>query len=142
MQNPLTNFKSPLVVISSFESERKLIVLVQKAAANVFPYLFILIVLSTCLRDVVLHDLEGGSDALWVPFCLFASVCLICHCSPGYSYSSLHMLTIKALLRSLGEKWRLILIWRIMEIEEGFIRRARGLRSITPFSISIHEFKM
>ena len=64
LQNPLTNFKSPLVIISSFKSERKLIVLVQKAATNVFPYLFILIVLSTCLRDVPLHDLEGGSDTL------------------------------------------------------------------------------
>ena len=64
LQNPLTNFKSSLVVISSFKSERKLFVLVQIAAANVFSYLFILIVLSTCLRDVLLHDLEGGSDAL------------------------------------------------------------------------------
>ena len=33
---------------------------------------------------------------------LFA--CMFCHSSPRYSFCSLHMLTIKALLRSLGEK--------------------------------------
>ena len=39
LQNPLTNFKSPLVVISSFKSERKLIFLVQIANVQIDNFL-------------------------------------------------------------------------------------------------------